>query len=247
MKQLQISKLMDEYVDSELSPEGESTVDAEAVKAWVMANVKMTAGPGKRKTPRKKMKLLAAALAAVMVVLVGAGIPSIMYGLASGNLRYEETGNGRITALVHYAPLVQVEDGRLWFTPDRGERIDITDMVSEETPYIYDGSDPETNLTYYVIMGGTPEFYGYFEWIVTPDPFDDNGDVVVFGAEDGMRYNYSYAMNGPDREDDRGGGGSTGPAVYWEDALDHTWLRAGLEELGIPITKTENYTITHAE
>ncbi len=237
---LRISELMDEYVDNEFCPEEGSVADPNAVKGWVLANAKAPAVKGRtakeKRTPRRKRVWLAAALAAVMVVLMGAGFPSMIYNLAFGNLRFEETGSERITALVHYGPLVQVEDGRLWFTPDEGERVDITDLVSEDTPYLYDGSDPETNLTYYVIMGGTPEFYGYFEWIMTPDPFDhsdDNGVVFITGTEEGMYTTYACSMNGPRREDDTGVFGS-GP-VYWEDTMDHPWLRAGIEELGIPV------------
>lgn len=251
MKRLRISKLMDEYTDTEVFPEGGSTADPEAVKRWVLSHAERPVkklAPQKKSMPRKKKLWLAAALAAVMVVLVGAGFPYMQHRLASGVLSFEQSENERITALVHYAPLVQEEDGRLWFTPDEGERMDITDLVSEETPYIYDGSDPETEKTYYVIMGGTPEFYGYFEWIMTPDPFDhsnDNGVEFITGTEEGMYTVYGYSMNGPNREDDVGGMG-TGP-VYWDDALDHPWLRAGLEKLDIPVTIERNYTVITEE
>ena len=251
MKRLTISKLMDEYTDTEFFPTGGRAADPEAVKGWVMANVRTPAGKGpakKKQAPRKKKLLLAAALASVMVVLMGAGFPSMIYGLVSGQLRFEETDNGRITAVVHYTLPLQVEEGRLWFAPDEGERIDVTDLVSEDTPYIYDGSDPSANQTYYVIMGGTPEQYGYFEWIMTPDPFDRSGERnMVYMDGERMYATYAYTIHGPGGEDDIAGGGIDFGAVFWEDVKDYAWLRAGIEELGIPITTEQNYTVIHEQ
>lgn len=244
MKRLEISKLMDGYTDEEFFPDGGETADAEAVKARVLAKVQAPAGKGqkakKQQMPKKKKVLLAATLAAVMVVLMGAGFPSMIYGLVSGQLRFEETDDERSTAVVHYTPLLQVQEGRLWFSPDEGERIDITDLVSEDTPYIYDGSDPSANQTYYVILGGTPEHYGYFEWIMTPDPFDHSGERnMVYMDGERMYATYAYTIHGPGGEHDVAGGIDFG-AVLWEDVKDHVWMQAGIKELSIPVITERN-------
>lgn len=237
MKRLEISRLMDEYVDNEFFPAGGSVADSEAVKGWVLANVK--APVQKKRKPAKKKVRLAVTLAAVMLLLVGAGFPYVQHRLVDGEMIFKQTSDGRITALVHYGPVVEEEGGRLFFNPADGQRLDITDMVSEETPYIYDGSDLDTDLTYYVIMGGTPDFYGCFEWIDAPYPFDDSNGSVEFitGAEKGRCTTYMYFMDGPDRVNDVGGSGMG--AVHWEDVLDHAWLLAGLKELDIPYEKTK--------
>ena len=48
-------------------------------------------------------------------------------------------------------PLLRWRDGQLFFVLNE-ERTDITDKISDDTPYIYDGSDPETGLTYYFFL-----------------------------------------------------------------------------------------------
>ena len=171
MRRLKISKLMDEYTDTEFFPTGGSAVSPERVKARVLASVNVQ--PKKKQLPKKKKVLLAAALAAAMVLLMAAGYPYIKHSFADGKLTFEQTGDGRITTLEQIV-VVRYEEGRLIFTRDDGQHMDITDLVSEETPYIYDGSDPDTGLTYYVIMGGTPVCFGWFEWIQVPYPFDDD-------------------------------------------------------------------------
>ncbi len=59
MKRLKISKLMDGYTDEEFFPDGGETANPEAVKARVLARVKV---PAKKRTPQWKAALLAAAL-----------------------------------------------------------------------------------------------------------------------------------------------------------------------------------------
>ena len=71
---------------------------------------------------------------------------------------YDENGNPTIISL---------EDGRLWFVAG-GQRVDVTDQVDEETPYVHTATDEEGNL-HYIIVGGTPEDYGWFEGVTAPD------------------------------------------------------------------------------
>lgn len=61
-------------------------------------------------------------------------------------------------------PLV-LEDGRLWFV-GVGERTDVTDLIDENTPYIYECTDPDTGIRGWFILGGTPEDFG---WAVCSD------------------------------------------------------------------------------
>lgn len=44
----------------------------------------------------------------------------------------------------------------------------VTDQVDEKTPYVDTWWDGEGNL-YYVIVGGTPEDYGWYEGVTVPD------------------------------------------------------------------------------
>lgn len=255
MKRLIISKLMDEYTDTEIFPTGGSTADPEAVKDRVLANVK---APKKQMSKRKKI-LLASALAAVMVLLVGAGFPYFQYRLSGGLLSYEERSDGRIIALVHYGPVMSLEDGRLFFHQDDGQDIDITDLISVETPYIYDGSDPESEMTYYVILGGTPEHYGWFEWITVPDPFPSDERYGSISDENGIVFNYDCEFTVPTDGEPQivRDFGTARANVHVEgrsnpdwrmfsdfnentgiDITDFQWLRVAADQLGIPFIDT---------
>lgn len=231
MKRLRISRLMDEYTDTEFFPAGGSAVNPQAVKGWVLANAKAPS-KGNQASKRKKV-LLAAALAAVLVVLVGAGLPYIQHQLVNGMLSFEKTTDGRITSYVHYGSVVELKDGRLFFNLDNRQQMDISDLVSTETPYIYDGSDSETGMIYYIIMGGTPECYGYVELIdvsVAPSDFSF-GPVTAVGV-DGVKMTTMYGITGYSGENDRySSGGFDVLELCGEMKLP--WLLAGAEELGI--------------
>ena len=226
MKRLRISKLMDEYTDTDFFPTGGSAVSPERIKTRVLAQA-MAAAPARRKQkmPRKKKVLLAAALAAALVLLMGAGYPFFQHLLINGELSFRQTADGKITSFVEYGPVMEAEEGRLYFVPKDGQRVDITGLASEDTPYIYDGSDPEAGLTYYIIMGGTPEQSGRFTWVRSPNPFYESDQDpkwmmttgFSFATSDGKNYSGLMAM-----ED-----------VEWIDDMDLPWLLAGAEQLGI--------------
>lgn len=89
---------------------------------------------------------------------------------------------------------VEIRDGRMWFVAD-GKELDITDLVDEDTPYIYTStlSDGHTS---YVIVGGTPEDYGFLECVLhldgTPLGLSGTGfwweEVVKEGVEEPADY-----------------------------------------------------------
>lgn len=56
-------------------------------------------------------------------------------------------------------------DGRLIFTAD-GQYTDITDLIDEKTPYIYEGTNPQNGLPDIIIVGGTTEDYGWVEQLM---------------------------------------------------------------------------------
>ena len=237
MKRLRISKLMDEYTDTEFFPTGGSAIDPEVVKARVLANVKTAAK--KKPMPRKKKVLLAAALAASLVLLVGAGYPYFQHRLVGGALSFEQKSNERMTSLVHYNSVVEPEDGRLFFNRDDGQRIDITDLVSMETPYIYDGSDPDTGMIYYTVMGGTPEAYGWLEWIQVPYPFDDSnlgGAYALDFDENGNPVMIIYDFEFNDGIVGMGNGGVSLDEIY-----PPLWLLSAVDKLGIPVRESPEF------
>ena len=171
MKKIKISELMNGYVDEELQPR-EGLVDRERVKELVRARV------GRRRVQKRRVLLVAAALA---VCLGMVGWSAEVYG----ERIFQLVGGGRVTisdsggeGYVEGHPsdgydengqplVVSLEEGRLWVVA-RGQRVDVTDRVDEKTPYVDTWWDGEGNL-YYVIIGGTPEDYGWYEGVTVPD------------------------------------------------------------------------------
>ncbi len=160
MKRLEISRLMDEYQDDEFFPQGGGTADTQAVKDRVLAK----AAPAKKRPAPLKMALLAAALAAVGVLCIASGLPTTVYHLVTGGTVTVQRGPDGYASYDFSnqfpAKPVVLEDGRLWLVIN-DDRTDITDLIDMETPYILENTDPESSLSNYLIVGGTPENFGY--------------------------------------------------------------------------------------
>ena len=116
--------------------------------------------------------LLAAALAVGCVLSIAAGLPAQVYNFVSGGSVAAIPGTNEISMTLNgeeTAP-VKAEDGRLWFEAD-GQKLDITDKVDKNTPYIYERTDPATGEKGCVIVGGTVDNFGWLELL----PLDDGG------------------------------------------------------------------------
>lgn len=107
---------------------------------------------------------------------------------------------GTVTADNSTSP-VEVRDGRLYFIMN-GEEIDITDQVSNETPYLYDCIGPD-GLRHIFLVGGTPETPGWMEISVEEGP---DGACQLAGCTAGY-------------ENEAG------------DLTDAPWFLAGLEQM----------------
>lgn len=163
---VEISKLMEHYIDDEFAPREGDYVDAGAVRDRVMAQL-----PPERKRRRAgrpvRTVLIAAAVCAALLVSAVAGPNIIRYISPTGVVLVENGGtNVPSTTENAVAPIV-LEDGCLWFVLD-GERVDITDLVDEDTAYTHVSTDPESGAVSKIIVGGTPEDYGWFELFSVP-------------------------------------------------------------------------------
>lgn len=169
LKRIDLFQLMNAFQDEEFEPEEECFVDENKVKETVLTQVRQ------KKRKGRKVLVLAAALAACLALagwsygeqiihllsggqVIRGGTGGAGYGTVIMSDGYDENGNPTIISL---------EDGRLWFVAG-GQRVDVTDQVDEETPYVYTTTDGEGNL-HYIIVGGTPEDYGWFEGVQFPD------------------------------------------------------------------------------
>ena len=168
-RRVDISRLMDAYEDTEFMPEEEIFVDTERIRQEVIKTVK-----GKRRTARR-MAIVAAALCACLALAdwaYGGRIYRLLSGqtmsvggtAAAGSITVDLTDglddNGD-------PAIIALEEGRLWFVAGE-ERVDVTGLVDEETPYVWTQWMEDGSL-HYIIVGGTPEDYGWYEGMKFPD------------------------------------------------------------------------------
>lgn len=183
----------------------------------------------KRRMPAVAKIALVAALAVGCVLSIAAGLPAQVYNLMSGGQLVIEPGSASITFNDDEAAPLTIEDGRLWFTAD-GEKVDITGKVDENTPYIYERTDPATGNKGYVIVGGTIDDHGWAEIFMTED-----GTCAVMGE------NFSTSIVA-----------IAGENVTWTElteaqldmlnegsgtitSVNHPWLDKAIEQLGLEL------------
>ncbi|MDE7170367.1 MAG: hypothetical protein K2O11_00620 [Oscillospiraceae bacterium] len=135
-------------------------------------------GTQKRRKPSVKVMVLAAALAVGCALSIAAGLPAQVYNFVAGGTVSVTEGTSEVNVTLDGTGLgspITLENGRLWFDAD-GEKVDITDKVDENTPYIYERTDPKTGNKGYVVLGGTIDNYGWAEFFLT-----ENGDCSMMG------------------------------------------------------------------
>lgn len=169
LRKVDISELMDAYEDTEFLPEEDVSVNTDKIKQEVANIVK-----GKRRTGRKLI-LLAAALAACLA-LAGWAWGERVYQFISGSTL--STGGNPAAGSISVdltdglneagdSAIITLGEGRLWFVAT-GERIDVTNLVDEATPYVWTQRQEDGSL-HYILVGGTPEDYGWYEGVEFPD------------------------------------------------------------------------------
>ena len=128
-------------------------------------------GTQKRRAPSVRVLVLAAALAVGCVLSIAAGLPAQVYNfLAGGQVVVQPNGASVDFTFMNDEETgpVTVENGRLMFNAD-GQKLDITDKVDENTPYVCEHTDPATGNKGYVVVGGTVDNYGWAEFFLTED------------------------------------------------------------------------------
>ena len=160
-KELDITKIMDEYTDNEFCIEGEQAVDTEKAVGDLLARVRQK----KRIKPVFKALIAAAAAVCVLGGTAAIGIGLSQYGFTTNtNIHVDvdnDSGDKSFDMTDPRHPF-RLEEGRIIFTADGGET-DITDLIDENTPYIYEYVNPETGGKCCIIIGGTPDFPGYVD------------------------------------------------------------------------------------
>lgn len=193
----------------------------------------------RRKGPRPlRMALIAAALAAVGLLCVAAGVPARVFHLAAGGMQtYEMIPNGPevYTQIGGSRNPISEENGRLWLTIKEETPIDITDLIDADTPYIYDNTDPETGYRDYLIVGGVSGDYGWVEYYEVEDNrFAACGGANVYteyASIDGVTYTLDeLTPEQRERTEHYVQNNDEGVAMWME---FRPWHDAALDQLGI--------------
>ena len=169
LKRIDLFQLMNAFQDEEFEPEEECFVDENKVKETVLAQVQQ------KKRKGRTVLVLAAALAACLA-LAGWTYGERIYQFISGSQVTISGSAGMGSGTVTLSDgldengdptIITLEEGRLWFVAG-DQRVDVTDQVDEETPYIWTQWLEDGSL-HYIVVGGTPEDYGWFEGVTAPD------------------------------------------------------------------------------
>ncbi len=171
--EIRIHELLNGYEDSSVSMEETNIVSAMRIKELAERKIEQTETLYKPLHTTRK-HILTLALAAALMLSLGIAAYSagqVIFGWG-GNMEIhaEKTERGiQTNVYVHTDNLtepVSFENGRMIFIV-HDEHIDITDRVSETQPYIYQFSDEEGVLHYWIIGKNGPELehYGYAEYL----------------------------------------------------------------------------------
>ena len=89
-------------------------------------------------------------------------------------------------------------------------------------------------------MGGTPECYGWLTWVRTPNlhAADEPG---IADDKFTTAYHYYQMDHAKGQWAQMGLSSLDLSVVKWNDNMDHPWLLAGAEQLGIIFVPTEEY------
>lgn len=202
----------------------------------------------KRRMPRARTMILAAALAVGALLSIAAGLPARVYNFANGD-------QVRVMPDMTYASMtvgggeaapVKAEDGRLWLEVD-GQRLDITDKVDENTPYIYERTDPGTGEKGLMVVGGTVENFGWIEYFIVDGEMKAGSGCNYFHCltelPDGSEVDL-WSLTDKQREQlaDEGGEGDKVSVVNGEEVIEvsavtgrivnRPWYEAALNQLG---------------
>ena len=175
--EITIHELLNGYEDSSVPVEETNVVSTLKIKELTKMKIEQSETQYKPRRAARK-RILTLALAAALTLSLGIAAYSAgqtIFGWGGNmEIRAEKTKGGIETNVyVHTDNLtkpVSFEDGRMYFVVN-DEHIDIADLVSETQPYIYQFTDTEDILHYWIFGKNGPELkhYGYAEYLHPPE------------------------------------------------------------------------------
>ena len=131
----------------------------------------------KRRMPRAGKLILAAALAVGCVLSIAEGLPAQVYNFVAGGVMTVLPGTDQ--AFFDFTgedtSPIALKDGRVLLAVD-GQEIDITGKTDEDTPYIYERTDPASGNKGWLVVGGPADDLGWVELVQFGDTCAIGGD-----------------------------------------------------------------------
>lgn len=191
-------------------------------------------GTKKRQMTTAKKLVLVTALAVGCVLSIAAGLPGQVYNFFSGgSVNIMPAGadgaiggaDATFGSAERNAPII-LEDGKLWFV-NGDERTDLTGLIDENTPYIYEHTDPATGNKGYVIVGGTVDHFGWAEYFDAGNmgTWRGNGFDDTYLTIDGVRQS-TYQMTPELMEK------VNNDPSYEMEIVKRPWFESAMKQLG---------------
>ena len=174
--EIRIHELLNGLEDSSVPMEETNVVSVMKIKELTKMKIEQTE-PESTSRHYAKKRVLTLALAAALMLALGISAYSsgrVLFGWGNNmEIHATKTEQGVETEIhVHTDDLtepVSFIDGRMVFIVNN-EHVDITDLVSESQPYIYQFADEEGIVHYWIIGKNGPELknYGFAEYLQPP-------------------------------------------------------------------------------
>ena len=123
--------------------------------------------------PRRPIRILITAAVVAAALTAGAlaasgvlsRIPLLTGGAMERGVNPDGTGYSSVSVSTDQESYpVEARDGKIWFTTETGEELDITGQFSETEPYVYSYTDAD-GINHDLVVGGTAEDFGCFEFV----------------------------------------------------------------------------------
>lgn len=251
-QQIEISKLMNSYIDDEFNIEGKAAANVRAVKNRVMEQV----GSKKHLKLGRKTIMIAAA-AAVAGIMTAAVLP---YGILQGQSGmvqfefYEKKSDIKNLEVYSEEKPYTLENGKVYFTAD-SQHIDITDYIEKGENYYYQYTDEDNQGDKYIrilAVGGDIDDLAYGE-IVCQDKLHGLAAAYFIGGSEPYCYYKDGEVIMVDSEEKRAECTSypyrciKSPCLLEFEYHENVWERENFEGKDIDVSEADRTRVFESE
>ena len=144
--------------------------------------------------PRRPIRILVTAAVVAAALTAGAlaasgvlsRIPLLTGGAMERRVNPDGTGYSSVSVSTDQESYPgEARDGKIWFTTETGEELDITGQFSETEPYVYSYTDAD-GINHDLVVGGTAEDFGCFEFVYDSENNFTGGTGAYPDSYDGV-------------------------------------------------------------